>query len=49
MGTSVTKVTAPQTAITAGKELVIQGTVMDTSAGTQQSVQKARLSKREFQ
>ena len=41
MGPSVTKVTAPQTSITAGNEVVIQGTVMDTSAGTQQTVQKA--------
>jgi hypothetical protein len=40
MGTSVTKVAAPQTAITAGNNVVIQGTVMDTSPGTQQSEQK---------
>ncbi len=41
IGPSVTKVTAPQTAIAASSEVVIQGTVMDTSAGTQQTVQKA--------
>jgi hypothetical protein len=40
-GPSATTVEAPQTAITAGDNVVIQGTVMDTSAGTQQSEQKA--------
>ena len=41
MGTSATTVTAPQTAISAGSNVVIQGTVMDTSPGTQQTEQKA--------
>jgi hypothetical protein len=41
MGSSATQVTAPQTAITAGNAVVIQGTVMDTSPGTQQAIQKA--------
>ena len=40
-GPSATTVQAPQTAITAGSNVVIQGTVMDTSAGTQQSTVKA--------
>jgi len=40
-GSSATTVTAPQTAITAGTNVVIQGTVMDTSAGTQQPTVKA--------
>jgi len=40
-GSSATAVQAPQTAITAGNSVVIQGTVMDTSAGTQQAEQKA--------
>ena len=40
-GPSATTVTAPQTAITAGTNVVIQGTVMDTSAGTQQATVKA--------
>ncbi len=40
-GPSATTVQAPQTAITAGTNVVIQGTVMDTSAGTQQTEQKA--------
>ena len=39
-GPSATTVTAPQTAITAGTNVVIQGTVMDTSAGTQQATVK---------
>ncbi len=40
-GPSATTVTAPQTAVTAGANVVIQGTVMDISAGTQQTQQKA--------
>jgi hypothetical protein len=40
-GPSATTVQAPQTAITAGTKVVIQGTVVDTSAGTQQTEQKA--------
>jgi len=40
-GPSATTVQAPQTAITAGTNVVIQGTVMDISAGTQQTEQKA--------
>jgi len=39
-GSSATKIEAPQTAITTGNNVVIQGTVMDTSAGTQQTEQK---------
>ena len=39
-GPSATTVQAPQTAITAGNNVVIQGTVMDTSAGTQQTNRK---------
>jgi len=35
-GASSTTVQAPQTAITAGSNVIIQGTVMDISAGTQQ-------------
>ena len=40
-GPSATTVQAPQTAITSGTNVVIQGTVMDTSVGTQQTEQKA--------
>jgi len=40
-GTSSTTVQAPQTSITAGNNVAMQGTVMDTSAGTQQAEQKA--------
>ena len=40
-GSSVTTVTAPQTAITVGTPVVIEGTVTDTSPGTQQFQQKA--------
>ena len=40
-GSSATTVQAPLTAITAGTNVAIQGTVMDTSAGTQQTEQKA--------
>ena len=40
-GTSSTTVTAPQTAITESNNVIIQGTVMDISAGTQQSEQAA--------
>ncbi len=40
-GPSATTVTAPQTAITEGSNVIIQGTVMDTSVGTQQLEQKA--------
>ncbi len=40
-GPSATTVSAPQTAITAGTNVAIQGTVMDISAGTQQTEQKA--------
>ena len=41
-GPSATTIQAPQTAITAGsKVIVIQGTVMDTSAGTKQEDQEA--------
>jgi outer membrane protein assembly factor BamB len=40
-GPSATIVQAPQTAITAGENVVIQGTVMDTSAGTHQSAPAA--------
>ena len=40
-GPSATTVQAPLTAITAGTNVVIQGTVMDISAGTQQTEQKA--------
>ena len=32
---------APQTAVTAGSNVIIQGAVMDISAGTQQAEQKA--------
>ena len=38
-GPSAATVQAPQTAITAGTNVAIQGTVMDTSAGTQQTQQ----------
>jgi len=40
-GPTETTVTAPQTGITAGTNVVIQGTVMDISAGTTQSQQAA--------
>ena len=40
-GPSATTVQAPQTAITAGNNVVIQGTVMDISAGTTQTAQAA--------
>ena len=40
-GPSATTVQAPLTAITEGTNVVIQGTVMDISAGTQQTEQKA--------
>jgi hypothetical protein len=40
-GPSATTVQAPMTAITAGNSVVIQGTVMDTSAGTKHDQQAA--------
>jgi hypothetical protein len=40
-GSSATTVQAPLTAITAGSNVAIQGTVMDTSAGTQEPVVQA--------
>ena len=40
-GPSATTVTAPQTAITEGNNVIIQGTVMDISAGTTQTEQAA--------
>ncbi len=40
-GPSATTVQAPLTAISAGTSAIIQGTVMDISAGTQQTEQKA--------
>jgi hypothetical protein len=40
-GPSATTVQAPMTAITAGNSVVIQGTVMDISAGTKQTTQAA--------
>ena len=40
-GPSATTVQAPQTAITAGSNVIIQGTVMDISAGTKQTEQAA--------
>ena len=40
-GPSATTVQAPQTAITAGSNVVIQGSVLDTSAGTQLPTVKA--------
>ena len=40
-GPSATTVTAPDAGLTAGHNVVIQGTVMDISAGTQQTEQKA--------
>jgi len=40
-GSSATTVQAPLTAITAGTNVVIQGTIMDTSAGTLQTTVKA--------
>ena len=42
-GASATTIQAPQTAITAGNKVVIQGTVMDNSAGTKQDEQAARF------
>ena len=41
MGPSQTKVSAPDLAATVGTPVVIRGTVMDISAGTQQNEQKA--------
>ena len=40
-GPSATTVQAPQTAITTGENVIIQGTVMNTSAGTQQAAPAA--------
>ncbi len=40
-GPSATTVQAPQTAITAGNNVVIQGTVMDIATGTKQTAQAA--------
>jgi hypothetical protein len=40
-GPSSTTISAPQTAITEGNNVVIQGTVMDVSAGTKQTEQAA--------
>jgi hypothetical protein len=40
-GPSATTVQAPQSVVTAGNNVVIQGTVMDTSAGTKQTAQAA--------
>jgi hypothetical protein len=40
-GPSATTVQAPQTALTAGNNVVIQGTVMDIAAGTKQTEQAA--------
>jgi hypothetical protein len=40
-GSSATTVQAPQTAITEGNKVIIQGTVMDISAGTTQTEQAA--------
>ena len=40
-GPSATTVQAPQTAVTAGTKVAIQGTVMDISAGTKQTQQAA--------
>src|SRR6202142_4537717 len=42
-GSTQTVVTAPQASIELAKSLVISGTVMDTSAGTQQSTVKKDL------
>jgi hypothetical protein len=42
-GPSATTVEAPMAAITAGKSLVIRGTVMDIAAGTKQNEQAARF------
>ena len=42
-GPSATTIQAPLTQITAGNKVVIQGTVMDVSAGTQQDEQAARF------
>ncbi len=42
-GPSALTVQAPQTSITAGNRVVIQGTVMDISAGTKQDEQAARF------
>jgi hypothetical protein len=42
-GPSTTTVEAPMAAITAGKSLVIRGTVMDIAAGTKQNEQAARF------
>ena len=40
-GPSATTIQAPQTAITAGSKVIVQGTVMDTSAGTKQDQEAA--------
>ena len=40
-GPSATSIQAPQTAVTAGSKVIIQGTVMDISAGTKQDQQAA--------
>ena len=42
-GPSTTTVSAPQAALTEGQSLVISGTVMDGSSGTQQNEQSARF------
>ncbi len=42
-GPSTTTVQAPQTQITAGEKVVIQGTVMDISSGTKQDEQASRF------
>ncbi len=42
-GPSTTTIQAPQTQISAGEKVVIQGTVMDIAAGTQQNEQAARF------
>jgi len=44
-GPSTTAVQAPQNAITAGNSVMIQGTVMDVSAGTTQATQKGDFPK----
>jgi hypothetical protein len=42
-GPSATTVSAPQTAINAGQKVVLQGTVVDISAGTKQNMQAANF------
>ena len=42
-GPSVTTVTAPDAGLAFGQSVVIKGTVIDTSAGTQQDVQKVKF------